>query len=245
MLLDQRPRDARAPELRFVRSCSAALPIDLYERIESALGVPVLQAYGMTEASHQIASNPLPPARREAKSVGIPTGTEVTILDADGSPLPLGTPGEIAIRGPGLTPGYLNSEQANAEAFVGGWFRTGDQGVLAADGRIMIEGRIKELIIRGGENISPYEIEEVLRRHALVSEAACFGVPSDKYGEVVGAAVVVTTPTDERDLITYCREKLAPFKVPTVLRVVDSLPKTATGKLQRQRIAAEISREVA
>ena len=163
MLLDQRPDGAPAPALRFVRSCSAALPGDLYARIESELGVPVLQAYGMTEASHQISSNPLPPARRAAESVGVATGTAIATLDASGQELPAGTPGEVAVRGPGVTSGYLANEQANAEAFVHGWFRTGDRGVVDADGYLTLEGRIKELIIRGGENISPYEVEDVLR----------------------------------------------------------------------------------
>jgi acyl-CoA synthetase (AMP-forming)/AMP-acid ligase II len=241
MLLDGRPREVPTPALRFVRSCSAALSSDLFDRIESELAVPVLQAYGMTEASHQIASNPLPPERRDARSVGVPTGTEVTTLDEQGRRLPDGTPGEVAIRGPGLTPGYLNNDEANASAFVDGWFRTGDRGVVDADGYVMLEGRIKELIIRGGENISPSEIEDALKRHPAVVDAAAFGLADAKYGEVVGAAVVVSTPTDERELVSYCREKLAPFKVPQVLRVMDELPKTATGKVQRRAIAAAVA----
>jgi acyl-CoA synthetase (AMP-forming)/AMP-acid ligase II len=241
MLLDQRPEGGPAPALRFVRSCSAALPGDLYARIESELGVPVLQAYGMTEASHQISSNPLPPARRAPDSVGVATGTTIATLDASGRELPAGTPGEVAVRGPGVTSGYLANEQANAEAFVDGWFRTGDRGLVGPDGHLTLEGRIKELIIRGGENISPYEVEDVLRRHPAVADAACFGLPDAKYGEVVGAAVVVRETTESRELIAFCRERLAQFKVPKVLEVVESLPKTATGKVQRAKLAREFT----
>src|SRR5262249_47901643 len=195
----------------------AALPGDLHARIEGELGVPVLQAYGMTEASHQISSNPLPPAARPRESVGIATGTTIATLDASGRELPPGTAGEGAGGGPGVTSGYLANEQANAEAFVDGWFRTGDRGVVDAGGYLTLEGRIKELIIRGGENISPYEVEDVLRRHPAVADAACFGLPDAKYGEVVGAAVVVRETTEPRELIAFCRERLAQFKVPKVL----------------------------
>jgi acyl-CoA synthetase (AMP-forming)/AMP-acid ligase II len=243
MLLDQRPDGAAAPALRFARSCSAALSANLFDRLERELGVPVLQAYGMTEASHQIASNPLPPARRDATSVGVATGTEIATLDARGRELAPGALGEVAIRGGGLTRGYLNNPDANAEAFVAGWFRTGDRGVVDAEGYLRLEGRIKELIIRGGENISPFEIEEVLRRHPAVADAACFGVPDAKYGEVVGAAVVLREAADPTELLRFCRERLASFKVPKVLRVVDSLPKTPTGKVQRRKLAAQVTRE--
>ena len=205
------------------------------------MGVPLLQAYGMTEASHQISSNPLPPGRRAAHTVGVPTGTEITTLDQQGRELSAGTPGEVAIRGPGVTPGYLNNPDANADAFVNGWFRTGDRGVVDGDGFLTLEGRIKELIIRGGENISPYEIEEVLRRHPSVQDVACFAVPDAKYGEVVGAAVVLKEPTGTKELAVFCRESLAAFKVPKVIKIVESLPKTATGKVQRQKLVAQFA----
>jgi acyl-CoA synthetase (AMP-forming)/AMP-acid ligase II len=240
MLLDQRPAEWSAPALRFVRSCSAALSPDLFERIEHELGVPVLQAYGMTEASHQIASNPLPPLPRTPQSVGVATGTTLATLDPEGRELPAGTAGEVAVKGPGVTPGYLNNPGANAEAFVDGWFRTGDRGVVGPDGYLTLEGRIKELIIRGGENISPYEIEDVLRRHPAVVDAACFGIPDPKYGEVVAAAVVVRGEVEPRELIRFCRERLASFKVPRALHVVEALPKTATGKVQRQKLVAQL-----
>jgi acyl-CoA synthetase (AMP-forming)/AMP-acid ligase II len=245
MLLDQRPAPSSTQALRFIRSCSAALSQDLFDRIESELEAPLLQAYGMTEASHQISSNPLPPGARPPESVGVATGTVITTLDDDASPLPTGSPGEVAIRGPGLTPGYLSNPEANAEAFVHGWFRTGDRGFVDERGYLRLEGRIKELINRGGEKISPYEIEDVLRRHPAVVDAACFALPDRKYGEVVGAAVVVSAPTDAKEIVRYCRERIASFKVPRVLRIVDSLPKTATGKVQRQKLATEVGREPA
>jgi acyl-CoA synthetase (AMP-forming)/AMP-acid ligase II len=141
------------------------------------------------------------------------------------------------IRGEGVTPGYLNNPDANAEAFREGWFRTGDRGVLE-DGYLSLQGRIKEMILRGGENISPYEIEDVLLAHPSVTDAVCFGVADELYGEEVAAAVVIGGPADERDLREHCRERLAAFKVPKTIRIVPQIPRTPTGKLQRRRVAA-------
>jgi acyl-CoA synthetase (AMP-forming)/AMP-acid ligase II len=241
MLLDERPADAAPSRLRFVRSCSAPLSSQLAERIEDALSVPLVQAYGMTEASHQIASNPLPPRRRDPHSVGLATGIEVMTVDEHGRVLPAGSPGEVVIRGDGMMPGYLDNPEANAAAFVDGWFRTGDRGVVDEEGYLTLEGRIKELIIRGGENISPYEIEDVLKRHEAVVDAACFAVPDAKYGEVVGAAVVLAHATDATELRAFCRDRLASFKVPREIHPVDSLPRTATGKVQRQQLARDLA----
>jgi acyl-CoA synthetase (AMP-forming)/AMP-acid ligase II len=203
---------------------------------------PVLEAYGMTEASHQISSNPLPPAPRLPGSVGIPTGTEILILDRAGRRLPLGEEGEVAVRGPGITPGYLNNPAANEESFFDGWFKTGDLGRLNDDGYLILTGRLKEMIIRGGENISPYEIESVLLSHPAVSEAACFAVPDDKYGEEVAAVVVLCDDVDLPELRAFCRDHLAAFKVPKIINRVDSIPRTSTGKVQRARIATELSK---
>ncbi len=184
MILD-RADDAGAPAtLRFARSCSSALSPALMERAERAYGVPMLEAYGMTEASHQMASNPLPPASGFAGSVGIATGTQIGIADKEGKLLPEGTAGEVVIRGPGVMPGYVNNPAATAEAFFGDWFRTGDRGVLR-DGYLFLEGRLKEMILRGGENISPAEIEQALLAHPAVKDAVCFGVADEKYGELV------------------------------------------------------------
>jgi oxalate---CoA ligase len=239
MMLEKIDAEGAPRSLRFVRSCSSALSPALMQRLERTLGVPVLEAYGMTEASHQMASNPLPPARRVPGSVGVATGTEIRIVDPTGRVLAQRTPGEVVIRGPGVTPGYLNNPRGNAEAFVDGWFRTGDRGVFE-NGYLRLEGRLKEMIIRGGENISPYEIEEVLRGHPAVDDVACFGVADELYGEKVGAAVVLKRHAGNRDLGNYCRERLATYKVPELIRVVDKIPRTPTGKVQRKRLAAAL-----
>jgi acyl-CoA synthetase (AMP-forming)/AMP-acid ligase II len=209
------------------------------ERLEKIYDAPVLEAYGMTEMSHQMTSNPLPPRRHQGGSVGIPAGAQVRIVDAAGRDVPAGRPGEVAVRGPGLTPGYLNDPQANAESFFGGWFRTGDSGQLK-DGYLWLEGRIKELIIRGGENISPGEVEAVLKAHPAVADAVCFGIDDEKYGQVVGAAVVLKGQADRAQLRESCRESLADFKIPKVIHIVQQIPRTPTGKVQRNRIGAQL-----
>jgi acyl-CoA synthetase (AMP-forming)/AMP-acid ligase II len=198
--------------------------------------VPMLEAYGMTEASHQMASNPRPPAPRVPGSVGVPTGTEIRVADAGGRFLPDGSAGEVVIRGRGVMSGYVNNPAATAEAFFGDWFRTGDRGVLR-DGYLYLEGRLKEMIIRGGENIAPAEIEEVLLSHPAVSDAVCFGVQNDKYGELVSAAVTLTQDTEASALIEHCRGQLAAFKVPATIHVLPEIPRTPTGKVQRRRVA--------
>ena len=190
----------------------------------------------MTEASHQMTANPLPPRARIPGSVGVPAGSEVRTVDKAGRDADIG---EVVIRGPGVMSGYLNNEAANADSFVDGWFRTGDRGRLS-DGYLYLEGRLKELIIRGGENISPGEIEDVLTSHASVVDAVVFGITSAKYGEEVGAAVTLTESVEPKDLQVYCRERLAPFKVPVKIFVVPEIPRTATGKLQRRRIAERL-----
>jgi acyl-CoA synthetase (AMP-forming)/AMP-acid ligase II len=229
-----------APSIRFVRSCSSALSPSLFRRLEELYQAPVLEAYGMTEASHQMTSNPLPPGRHLPGSVGVPTGAEVRIVDKAGRDLPAGQPGEVAVRGPGLTPGYLGDAEANAESFFAGWFRTGDRGRVE-DGYLRLEGRIKELIIRGGENISPGEVEDALKAHPAVTDAVCFGIADDKYGQVVGAAVVLRGEADPAQLRASCRASLADFKVPKVIHVVNEIPRTPTGKLQRRLIASRLN----
>ncbi|HET7015851.1 MAG TPA: acyl--CoA ligase [Streptosporangiaceae bacterium] len=245
MILDAQDDGGAPTTLRFARSCSSALSPALLERAEAAFGVPMLEAYGMTEASHQMASNPLPPAARVPGSVGVPAGSEIGIAAKDGSLLPEGSTGEVVIRGPGVMTGYAANPTATAEAFYGDWFRTGDLGVLR-DGYLYLEGRIKELIIRGGENISPVEIEQVLLSHPAVRDAVCFGVGDDKYGELVGAAVTLTeqADTDEitaKQLTEHCRQHLAAFKVPSSITIMDQIPRTATGKVQRRRVAAVVA----
>ncbi len=237
MILDQ-PGDPPGT-LRFTRSCSSALTPELMREAEARYGVPMVEAYGMTEASHQMTSNPLPPGERRAGTVGVPAGAEVRIVDAAGGDVPAGAAGEVAIRGPGLTPGYLRNAEANAEAFFDGWFRTGDEGVLE-DGYLRLRGRLKEMIIRGGENISPYEIEAVLQAHPHVAEAVAFGVDDAKYGQTVAAAVVLSGAVTAEELREDARGSLAAFKVPERIHVLAEIPKTPTGKVQRSRMAARL-----
>jgi acyl-CoA synthetase (AMP-forming)/AMP-acid ligase II len=228
--------------LRFARSCSSALSPQLMREAEAGYGAPMVEAYGMTEATHQIASNPLPPAARYEGSVGVPAGAEFRIVDRDGGDVEADATGEVAIRGAGLTPGYLNNDQANAESFFGGWFRTGDQGRID-DGYLRLLGRLKEMIIRGGENISPYEIEAVLLAHPQVAEAVAFGVDDDKYGQTVAAAVVLEGDAGVDELRRHTAHSLAAFKVPDRIHVLDEIPKTPTGKVQRPRMAAYLERQ--
>ncbi len=240
MILDH-PGQA-PPALRFARSCSSALTPELWREAEGRYGVPVIEAYGMTENTHQMTSNPLPPGERRPGSVGVPAGAEVRIVDASGADVADGSVGEVAIRGPGLTPGYLGNAAANAEAFFDGWFRTGDEGVIE-DGFLTLRGRLKEMILRGGENISPYEIEAVLRSHPQVAEAVAFGVHDAKYGQTVAAAVVLRGAAGPEELRTHARRSLAAFKVPDRIHVLEQIPKTPTGKVQRPRMAALLAGE--
>ncbi|MEK0432011.1 MAG: hypothetical protein RL700_218, partial [Pseudomonadota bacterium] len=169
---------ARVP-LRFIRSSSSSLPPQVLAELEATFHAPVIEAYGMTEAAHQMACNPLPPAQRKPGTVGIAAGPEVAIMDNDGHLLAAGATGEIVIRGPNVTPGYENNDKANAEAFTHGWFRTGDQGIIDSEGYISITGRLKEIINRGGEKISPREIDEILMDHPAVGQVVCFGIPHE------------------------------------------------------------------
>jgi oxalate---CoA ligase len=229
------------PSLRFVRSCSASLAPDLMQKMEDHFGVPVLEAYGMTEASHQMASNPLPPAARKPGSVGRGTGVGITIRDEAGNELPSGVAGEVCISGPNVIREYENNPEATAKSFFGDWFRTGDQGILDAEGYLMLTGRLKELINRGGEKIAPREIDEVLLAHPAVAEAVCFGVPHPAWGEEVAAAVVLKGEATETEIGAHCRERLAEFKVPKKIHIVQTIPRTATGKIQRLNVAAQLA----
>jgi acyl-CoA synthetase (AMP-forming)/AMP-acid ligase II len=227
-----------AEKVRFIRSCSAALAPELMHDLEKAFGAPVLEAYGMTEAAHQMASNPLPPAARKPGSVGRGTNVQISIIDAEAHHLPPGELGEVVIKGPNVTRGYENNPDANAKSFtVDGWFRTGDQGFLDLDGDLTLVARIKELIIRGGEKISPREIDEVLLAHPAVTEAVSFGVPHATWGEEVAAAVVVKAPVTEVELLAFCKERLAEFKRPKQIFIAETIPRTATGKIQRGVVA--------
>ena len=236
-------------KLRFIRSSSSSLPPQVMTELEAAFGCPVIESYGMTEASHQMTSNPLPPAARYPGSVGVAAGPEVRILGLDGSFMPVGEEGEIVIRGPNVTAGYENNEKANAEGYApdpdgkgGRWFRTGDQGTIDADGYLRITGRIKEIINRGGEKIAPREVDEVLMDHPAVAQAVTFAVPHPKLGEDVGAAVVLRdgAAATEAELKAFVSGRLADFKVPRTLLLIDEIPKGATGKLQRIGLAEKL-----
>jgi acyl-CoA synthetase (AMP-forming)/AMP-acid ligase II len=234
-------KPAGAERLRFIRSCSASLPPQVMHDLEAAFGAPVLEAYGMTEAAHQMASNPLPPAQRKPGSVGPGTEVRISIMDAEGRHLPVGERGEVVIQGPNVITGYENNPEANATSFVDGWFRTGDQGFLDADGYLTLVARLKELINRGGEKVSPRDIDEVLLTHPAVAEAVCFGVPHPTWGEEVAAAVVLREKVSEADLLAYCRERLADYKRPKQIFVTETIPRTATGKIQRRVVAQAFS----
>lgn len=232
---------AGAP-LRFIRSSSSSLPPQVLAELESTFKAPVIEAYGMTEAAHQMACNPLPPGKRKPGTVGLAAGPEIAIMSVDGELLAAGATGEIVIRGANVTAGYENNAKANAEAFTHGWFRTGDQGVMDAEGYVSITGRLKEIINRGGEKISPREIDEILMDHPAVAQVVCFAIPHDKLGEEVGAAVVLREGAEatEKDLRTYVATRVADFKVPRKILLLAEIPKGATGKLQRIGMAQKL-----
>lgn len=225
--------------LRFIRSSSAPLQPQVMTAMEAAFGVPVLESYGMTEAAHQMASNPLPPAARFRGSVGIAAGPEIAILAPDGGILPAGETGEVAIRGRNVFRGYENNPEANHAAFANGWFRTGDEGTLDADGYLRLTGRIKEQINRGGEKISPLEVDTVLMDHPAVAQCLTFAAPHPMLGEEVAAAIVLREGMrcEETALREFAATRLAAFKVPRRVYFLDELPKGATGKFMRSGLA--------
>jgi acyl-CoA synthetase (AMP-forming)/AMP-acid ligase II len=240
---------ARHP-LRFIRSSSSSMPPQVIRELEEVFGTALIESYGMTEAAHQMASNPLPPAVRKPGSVGLAAGPEVAIMGEDGGLLLPGEIGEIVIRGPNVTAGYENNPKANAEAFTNGWFRTGDQGTLDAQGYLSLTGRLKEIINRGGEKVSPREVDEILMDHPRVAQVVCFGMPHPKLGEEVAAAVVLREPLPagddaasrafERELQAFVSARAAEFKVPKRILFMEEIPKGATGKLQRIGLAQKL-----
>ncbi|MFQ5631182.1 MAG: acyl--CoA ligase [bacterium] len=228
--------------LRFIRSSSASLPPQIMKKLEHTFNAPVIEAYGMTEAAHQMASNPLPPQKRKPGTVGIAAGPEVSIMDEDGKLLPQGSIGEVVIRGANVTHGYQSNPKANASAFDNGWFRTGDQGIVDEDGYLRLTGRLKEIINRGGEKISPREVDEILMDHQHVKQAVTFAVPHDKLGEDVAAAIVLNADAmiTEKEIRAFASRKLADFKIPKKVIFLDEIPKGATGKLQRIGLAEKL-----
>ena len=244
-ILARAPRNAdviKRNRLRFLRSSSSSMPPQVIHQLEAVFNAPLIEAYAMTEAAHQMATNPLPPGKRKPGTVGLPGGPDVEIMDEAGNLLPPNTVGEIVIRGPNVTLGYENNPKANAEAFVNGWFRTGDQGVKDSEGYISLTGRLKEIINRGGEKISPREVDEVIMDHPAVAQVVCFALPHPKLGEEVGAAVVLKegAAATEREIREFVATRMADFKVPKKVLILAELPKGATGKLQRIGLAQKL-----
>ncbi|KAJ9651422.1 hypothetical protein H2198_009306 [Neophaeococcomyces mojaviensis] len=240
-ILLKNPAPSPKPYIRFIRSCSSPLSPKTFHELESTYNAPVLEAYAMTEASHQMTSNPLPHnGKRQPGSVGIGQGVEVRILDDAGDEVPQGQEGEVCIRGESVTKGYLNNPKANKEAFTkGGFFRTGDQGKKDKDGYVILTGRIKELINRGGEKISPIELDNLLMTYSKNGEAVSFAVPSELYGQEVGVAIVPKPGQNitEKEIMDFVARKTAAFKKPSRVWILKEIPKTATGKIQRRKVA--------
>ena len=230
---------AKNLKLKFIRSSSASLPPAVFEKLNNVFKCPVIEAYGMTEATHQMTSNPLPPKIQKPGFVGIPAGPDVCIMDDTDKILNQGETGEVCIKGNNVTLGYDNNPEANKKSFSNGWFRTGDQGYFDQDGFLKISGRLKEIINKGGEKISPLEVDNILMDHPLIEQAVCFGYEDKMLGEEIAAAIIVKEGQNcsEMDVKNYAEEKLAKFKIPKKIFFVNEIPKGATGKLQRNVLA--------
>ena len=230
---------AKNLKLKFIRSSSASLPPAVFEKLNNVFKCPVIEAYGMTEATHQMTSNPLPPKIQKPGFVGIPAGPDVCIMDDADKILNQGETGEVCIKGNNVTLGYDNNPEANKKSFSNGWFRTGDQGYFDQDGFLKISGRLKEIINKGGEKISPLEVDNILMDHPLIEQAVCFGYEDKMLGEEIAAAIIVKEGQNfsEIDVKNYAEEKLAKFKIPKKIFFVNEIPKGATGKLQRNVLA--------
>ncbi|KWR88641.1 acyl--CoA ligase [Cupriavidus sp. IDO] len=232
--------DGKAPDgVRFCRSASAALPPEHHRAFESRFGIGVIETMGMTETAAPAFSNPLDPGQRRIGSIGRPSGTRAHVLGRDGKPLPDGQIGEIVLQGENVMAGYYKAPEVTRDAFThDGWLRTGDLGYRDADGYFYITGRAKELIIKGGENIAPREIDEALLRHPAVLEAAAVGVPDSAYGQEIVAFVVVreATPCDDAVLRAHCLRELGRYKTPKEFRFIAELPRGPSGKVQRLKL---------
>ena len=239
MRADKNLETAKQLNLRFLRSSSASLPPAVFEKLNEVFNCPVIEAYGMTEATHQMTSNPLPPKSQKPGFVGIPAGPEVCIMDTNNKILNQGEEGEVCIRGENVTSGYENNPDANKNSFSDGWFRTGDQGYFDKDGYLKISGRLKEIINKGGEKISPLEVDNILMDHPNIEQAVCFGYEDKMLGEDIASAIIIKEgmKCTEDDIKIYANEKLAKFKIPKKIFFVNEIPKGATGKLQRNTLA--------
>ena len=236
---------AKKLNLRFIRSSSASLPPAIFEQLNDIFQTPVIEAYGMTEATHQMASNPLPPAIQKPGLVGMPAGPEICIMNDKNEKLSQGEIGEICIKGNNVTSGYENNPEANKQSFVNDWFRTGDEGFFDEDGYLKISGRLKEIINKGGEKISPLEVDNILMDFPPIDQALCFGYKDKMLGEDIAVAIKLkeNKSCTEDDIKSYANEKLAKFKIPKKIFVVEDIPKGATGKLQRIGLAKKFGLE--
>ncbi|MFK7868131.1 MAG: acyl--CoA ligase [Roseobacter sp.] len=229
--------------LRFLRSSSASLPAQVMTQLAETFGAPVIEGYGMTEAAHQMASNPLPPRAQKPGAVGVPAGPQVRIAHEIENHLIDGT-GEVVISGPNVTPGYEGNPEANEKSFFEAegarWFRTGDQGAFDEDGYLELTGRLKEIINRGGEKISPLEVDGVLLDHPAIAQVVTFALPHPKLGEEVAAAVTLKGEATEADIRSFAAQRMADFKVPRKVIILDEIPKGATGKMQRIGMAEKL-----
>lgn len=230
--------------IRFARSASAALPPEHLRGFERKFGIGVIETMGLTETVAPAFSNPLEPAGRKLGAVGRASGCEARIVDADLRPLPDGSTGELVIRGPNVMKGYYKNPDATAAAFTpDGWLRTGDLGHRDADGFFFVTGRIKELIIKGGENIAPREIDEALLKHPAVLDAAAVGIPDRHYGQEILACIVLRDghAADEPALRAHCEATLGRYKTPKLFRFVPDLPRGPSGKVQRLKLAEGVA----
>ena len=236
---------AKKLNLRFIRSSSASLPPAIFEQLNDIFEKHVIEAYGMTEATHQMTSNPLPPAIQKPGLVGMPAGPEICIMNDKNEKLPEGEIGEICIKGDNVTNGYENNPEANKQSFVNDWFRTGDEGFFDEDGYLKISGRLKEIINKGGEKISPLEVDNILMDFPPIDQALCFGYKDKMLGEDIAVAIKLkeNKSCTEDDIKSYANEKLAKFKIPKKIFIVEDIPKGATGKLQRIGLAKKFGLE--
>lgn len=236
---------AKKLNLRFIRSSSASLPPAIFEQLNDTFQTPVIEAYGMTEATHQMASNPLPPAIQKPGLVGMPAGPEICIMNDKNEKLSQGEIGEICIKGDNVTNGYENNPEANKQSFVNDWFRTGDEGFFDEDGYLKISGRLKEIINKGGEKISPLEVDNILMDFPPIDQALCFGYKDKMLGEDIAVAIKLkeNKSCTEDDIKSYANEKLAKFKIPKKIFIVEDIPKGSTGKLQRIGLAKKFGLE--
>lgn len=237
---DAPARDSLAA-VRFCRSASAALPPEHHRAFEERFGIGIIETMGLTETAAPVFSNPIEALHRKIGSVGRPSGCEARVVDAEGRDLPDGQVGEIVVRGPQVMAGYYKDPEATTAAFYPGrWLRTGDLGYRDPDGFYFVTGRIKELIIKGGENIAPREVDEALLKHPAVLDAAAFGVPDRHYGQEVAACVVLRegATLSEEELRMFCERELGRYKAPKAIRFVTELPRGPSGKVQRLRLVS-------